>query len=63
MSMPGNQTYSVELKARQMEFLEEMVKVYDLPDTSKALRCLINYAVEKADRRDEIFSEIRCLDC
>ena len=32
-------------------------------DIGKAVRCLVNYARENPDRRDDIFGEIRCLDC
>jgi hypothetical protein len=55
--------YSVELKAGQYEFLTRMMQKYDLPDESKALRCLINYARVESQREPEIFQEVRCLDC
>ena len=58
-----NENYTFELKERQHAYLEEMMKKHDLPDVSKALRCLINYAVEKSEDEDSIFSEIRCQDC
>ena len=34
-----------------------------LPDTGKAVRCLINYARENPDKSNEIFDEVRCLEC
>jgi hypothetical protein len=40
-----------------------MVREHGLPDIGKAVRCLINYARENADRHAEIFDEVRCLDC
>jgi hypothetical protein len=46
-----------------MAFLEDMVKQYDLPDSSKALRVLITYALDPETDRDRIFSDIRCFDC
>jgi hypothetical protein len=27
------------------------------------VRCLVNYARENPDRLDDIFGEVRCLDC
>jgi hypothetical protein len=44
-------------------YLEETAKKYSLSDAGKAIRCLINYARENPDRRDEIFDEVRCLGC
>lgn len=60
--MGPNETYSIELKPRQHEWLTAMAKKFDLPDASKALRCLINYAQEQNDEAT-IFDEIRCDDC
>jgi hypothetical protein len=40
-----------------------MSSKYGLADIGKAVRCLINYARENPDRLDDIFSEVRCLDC
>ena len=45
-----------------IDFLEEMVKQYDLADVDKALRVLIDYAMEEGDR-EEIFEQVRCLRC
>ena len=36
---------------------------YGLTDVGKAVRCLVNYARENPERLDDIFGEIRCLDC
>jgi len=53
----------IELDSAMVEYLEEVAKKYSLSDTGKAVRCLINYARENPDRRDEIFDEVRCLGC
>jgi hypothetical protein len=55
--------YSVELEKDMMQFLEQMTTQYQLPDVSKAMRCLVNYAREVEGVRDDIFAEIRCLNC
>ncbi|HKK28838.1 MAG TPA: hypothetical protein VKA18_00395 [Alphaproteobacteria bacterium] len=43
-------------------YLDEMVRKYDLSDRDKALRCLLDYAIQDGNS-DEIFGEIRCLRC
>ncbi len=61
--MTDLQSREIQLKPGMIEFLNEVVTAYKLPDSGKALRCLINYARENPDKRDEIFSEVRCVDC
>jgi len=46
-----------------VEYLDEVTKAYKLEDAGKAIRCLVNYARENPGKRDEIFGELRCLDC
>ena len=53
----------VELETEKVDFLKKMVETYGLPDTGKAIRCLINYARDNPDKREAIFVEVRCLDC
>lgn len=57
------QEYEIELKDFQNEYLSEMVKKYDLADNGKAVRILIDFAIEKADVEAEIFQEERCHSC
>lgn len=59
----AKQTVSFELEERQIQFLEQMVDEYALPDKGKAMRCLLDYATESPGERSSIFQEIRCLDC
>ena len=61
--MPEKQPYSIELTPSMNTFLSEVSEKYSLPDTSKALRCLINFARENPQQQDTIFSEMRCMDC
>ena len=61
--MKDYQNRAIELDAPQLEFLEEMARNYGLPDVGKAVRCLVNFAREAPDKRDEIFNEIRCTGC
>lgn len=56
-------TYPIALETAKIRFLEEMAAKYGLPDTGKAVRCLINYARENPDKHPEIFEEVRCIDC
>lgn len=58
------QSREVQLKPDQVAYLDEAVKAFELPDTGKALRILINYARENPDKRNEIFGDIHCTgDC
>ena len=61
--MKDGKPYSVELESGKVEFLDQIARKYELPDVSKAIRCLINYARENPDQLDAIFAEVRCLDC
>jgi hypothetical protein len=54
---------TIDLESEKMQFLKEMTAKYGLADVGKAVRCLVNYARENPDRLDDIFGEIRCLDC
>ena len=63
MAVKDKATYTVELDKHMMAFLEEMVQRYQLPDTSKAMRILITYAMDPETERDRIFEDVRCFDC
>ncbi len=51
-----------EIQADALSLLDEAVKKYDLPDRSKALRCILDFLAEDGDW-DEIFETIRCRRC
>ena len=61
--MKDARAYSIELESEKVAFLEQMVTAHGLSDIGKAIRCLVNFARENPDRQEEIFAEIRCLDC
>lgn len=61
--MKERSTHSFELDQVMIDFLEEMTQKYSLPDTNKTLRCLINHARDEVDAQDDIFDQVRCLDC
>ena len=42
--------------------LQTVAERYSLPDTSKALRCLLDYAATDGDW-EEIFEKVRCRRC
>jgi len=58
-----NETYELELKPHQKRYLDEMAKKHELPDASKALRCLIAYARQRPDLENDLFVTVRCSDC
>ena len=43
--------------------LEQIVDKYNLPDQSKALRCLLDYVEENESDWDDMFATIRCNRC
>jgi hypothetical protein len=53
---------SFDVQPDDIVLLDKAVKDYDLPDRSKALRCLIDYLAEDGDW-DEVFDVIRCRRC
>ena len=42
-------TISIEIKVDAEEMLSKIVTQYDLSDTSKAIRCLLDYVAEDGD--------------
>lgn len=53
-----------EVRDYHINFLKDMAKEYRLPDEAKAMRVLIDYALQDGDL-DEIFSKknMRCIAC
>ncbi|MEM7049682.1 MAG: hypothetical protein AAF604_08485 [Acidobacteriota bacterium] len=60
--MSAKQTVEIELHLGQVDWLEKMVEEHGLPDTGKAIRALIDFAMADGDQ-EQIFQEIRCLHC
>ena len=61
--MADNVAATLELKEAQLKFLDEMATKHNLPDRSKALRCLVTFAMKEAEHEDSIFRQIRCANC
>ena len=55
-----NSCFDINVDSKEM--LEKIVTDYKLPNTSKALRCLLDYAATDGDW-DEIFKKVRCRRC
>ena len=53
---------SYELNEDVIQWLKEMADQYDLPDSGKALRIVLDYVREEADL-NEVFEEMRCNHC
>ena len=51
-----------EIQPDAIEMLDDIVEKYNLPDKSKALRCLLDYAATDGDW-DVIFKKVRCRRC
>jgi hypothetical protein len=58
-----NEVYELELKPHQKHYLEEMAKKYELPDASKALRCLIQFMRQRPELETSVYETVRCSDC
>ena len=61
--MSEKKDVSFEIYSDSEKMLEQIVDKYDLPDQSKALRCLLDYAEEKESDWDDIFATVRCNRC
>jgi hypothetical protein len=55
---------TIDLETDHLDWLSEIIQDYDLPNESKVIRILLDYAIQDADK-DEIFSpeNIRCRHC
>ncbi len=51
-----------EIQRDDYEMLRTIADRYKLPDASKALRCLLDFAATDGDW-DEIFAKVRCRRC
>ena len=51
---------SFEINADAEKLIEQIVDKYDLPDKSKAIRCLLDYVEEKESEWDVMFATVRC---
>ena len=58
----GKVPVTFEILPDAKEMLDTIADRYRLPDASKALRCLLDYAATDADW-DELFAKVRCRRC
>ena len=61
--MSEKKDVSFEIYDDSEKMLDQIVDKYDLPDKSKALRCLMDYVEEKESEWDEMFATTRCNRC
>ena len=61
--MSEKKDVSFEIYSDSEKLLEQIVDKYDLPDKSKALRCLLDYLEEKKSDWDDMFATVRCNRC
>ncbi len=61
--MSEKKDVSFEIYDDSEKMLDQIVDKYDLPDKSKALRCLLDYVEEKETDWDDMFATIRCNRC
>ncbi len=61
--MSEKKDVSFEIYDDSEKMLDQIVDKYDLPDKSKALRCLLDYVEEKESDWDDMFATVRCNRC
>ena len=61
--MSEKKDVSFEIYSDSDKMLDLITDKYDLPDKSKALRCLMDYVEEQESDWDEMFATIRCNRC
>tara|TARA_Y100000992_G_C21091923_1_gene408367 strand:+ start:185 stop:373 length:189 start_codon:yes stop_codon:yes gene_type:complete len=61
--MSQKKDVSFEIYDDSEKMLDQIVDKYDLPDKSKALRCLMDYVEEKESDWDDMFATVRCNRC
>ena len=61
--MSEKKDVSFEIYSDSEKMLEQITDKYDLPDKSKALRCLLDYVEEKESDWDDMFATVRCNSC
>ena len=61
--MSEKKDVSFEIYDDSEKMLNQIVDKYELPDKSKALRCLMDYVEEKESDWDDMFATVRCNRC
>ena len=61
--MSEKKDVSFEIYDDSEKMLDQIVDKYDLPDKSKAIRCLMDYVEEKETEWDDMFATVRCNRC
>ena len=61
--MSEKKDVSFEIYSDSEKMLDQITDKYDLPDKSKALRCLLDYLEEKESDWDDMFATVRYNRC
>jgi|TARA_B100000073_G_scaffold174677_1_gene144516 hypothetical protein len=61
--MSEKKDMSFEIYSDAEKMLEQIIDKYDLPDKSKALRCILDYVEENESNWDDMFATVRCNRC
>ena len=61
--MSEKKDVSFEIYSDSEKMLDQITDKYDLPDKSKAIRCLLDYVEEKESDWDDMFATVRCNRC
>ena len=61
--MSEKKDVSFEIYDDSEKMLDQIVDKYNLPDKSKAIRCLMDYVEEEESDWDDMFATVRCNRC
>ena len=61
--MSEKKDVSFEIYDDSEKMLDQIVDKYNLPDKSKAIRCLMDYIEENESNWDDMFATVRCNRC
>ena len=59
----GRVARDVALEPPQLRYLETMMARSAIPDVSKAMRILVNFAMAAPEQEESIFKKTRCRHC
>ena len=61
--MSEKKDVSFEIYSDSEKMLEQITDKYNLPDKSKALRCILDYVEENESNWDDMFATVKCNRC
>ena len=54
---------TIEFKERQLNYIRRMTEKHGIPDESKTMRILVDFAMHETGEEERIFTVLRCSGC